>query len=241
MSLRKKLAVAVLAMFSLYQIPALAASDDDVEDLRDAELGARNEWHLVKNDTKRNIKTYSKQEDGRRVRTFRIDMVVDASMETVARVHYDADNLKRWFWETTDSRLLKKISPYEFYYYQQFNAPVTMPDRDSVIHAVIQPYSERKGFMVITLKAAPDYMPPVKGLVRVTQQNMTIKLTPMGKEKTHLEVEGYIDPGGISPVWGINAIQRMAPYSSMMGLQRVVQQAAYRQPTGPAPFAITAD
>ena len=240
MSLRKRLAVAVFAMLAAYQAPALAASDD-IEELRNAELGARNEWHLVKNDAMRNIKTYSKQEDGKRVRTFRIDMMVDAPMEAVARVHYDADNLKRWFWETTESRMLKKVSPYEFYYYQQFNAPVTMPDRDSIIHAVIQPYSTRKGFMVITLKAAPDYMPPTKGLVRVTQQDMAIKLTPVGKEKTHLEVEGYIDPGGISPVWGINAIQRMAPYSSMMGLQRIVQQPQYREPTTPSPFAINAD
>lgn len=240
MSLRKTLAVAALASIALCQMPARAASDD-IEELRNAELGARNEWHLVKNDAMRNIKTYSKQEDGKRVRTFRIEMLVDASMETVARVHYDADNLKRWFWETTESKMLKKVSPYEFYYYQQFNAPVTMPDRDSVVHAVIQPYSARKGFMTITLKAAPDYMPPVKGLVRVQQQDMTIKLTPAGKEKTKLEVEGYIDPGGISPVWGINAIQRMAPYSSMMGLSRIVQQPMYREPSGPAPFAITGD
>ncbi|RZU36819.1 START domain-containing protein [Fluviicoccus keumensis] len=240
MSLRKTLAVAVLATMALYQAPARAASDD-IEELRNAELGARNEWHLVKNDAMRNIKTYSKQEDGKRVRTFRIEMVVEASMETVARVHYDADNLKKWFWETTDSRMLKKVSPYEFYYYQVFNAPVTMPDRDSIIHAVIQPYTARKGFMVITLKAAPDYMPPAKGLVRVTQQDMAIKLTPMGKDKTKLEVEGYIDPGGISPVWGINAIQRMAPYSSMLGLQRIVQQPMYREPTTPSPFIISAD
>jgi hypothetical protein len=75
----------------------------------------------------------------------------------------------------------------------------------------------------------------------VQQQDMTIKLTPAGKEKTKLEVEGYIDPGGISPVWGINAIQRMAPYSSMMGLSRIVQQPMYREPSGPAPFAITGD
>jgi hypothetical protein len=240
MSLRKKLAVAVFSILAFSQAPAFAASDD-IEEFRNAELGRANEWHLIKNDAIRNIKTYSKQEDGKKVKSFRVDMVVDASMQTVARVHYDPDNLKKWFWETTESRMLKKVSPYEFYYYQKFNAPITMPDRDSILHAVIQPYTVRKGFMTITLKAAPDYLPAVKGLVRVQQQDMVIKLSPMGDEKTHLEVEGYIDPGGISPAWGVNFIQRMAPYASMVGLQRIVQQPMYREPTTPSPFAISAD
>lgn len=240
MSFRKLLTAAGLSLCVLSSMPALAASDDLAE-LRNADLGAKNEWHLIKNDALRNIKTYTKQEDGKKVRSFRVDMVVNASLETVARVHYDPDNLKRWFWETPESRLLKKVSPYEFYYYQKFNAPVTMPDRDSILHAVIQPYSKRKGFMTITLKAAPDYLPVTKGLVRVQQQDMVIRLTPISDDKTRLEVEGYIDPGGISPAWGINFIQRMAPYSSMVGLQRIVQEPMYREPTTPSPFAISAD
>lgn len=234
------LALAILSA-ALCAGTAQAANQNDLDEFRNADLGKANEWHLIKNDSIRNIKTYSKQEDGKRVRTFRVDMVVDASLETVARVHYDPDNLKKWFWETTESRLLKKVSPYEFYYYQKFNAPITMPDRDSVLHATVEPMSKRRGYLTLTLKAAPDFIPPEKGLVRVQVQDMVIKLTPVSKDKTRLEVEGYIDPGGVSPIWAINFIQRMAPYSSMMGLQRIVQQPQYREPTTPSPFAINAD
>lgn len=240
MTLSRNWLPALSLAFAL-QVPAALAASDDLDELRDADLGKANEWHLVKNDAIRHIKTYSKQEDGKRVRSFKVEMLVDAPMETVARVHYDPDNLKRWFWETTDSKMLKKVSPYEFYYYQKFNAPVTMPDRDSVLHATIQPYTARKGFMVINLKAAPDFIPREKGLVRVTAQDMAIRLTPSGKDKTRLEVEGNIDPGGVSPIWAINAIQRMAPYSSMVGLQRIVQDPVYRNATTPAPFAIVVD
>ncbi len=237
---RKLLPVAVFAALAVCHAPA-RASLDDLEEIRNADLGRPNEWHLVKNDAIRNIKTFSKQEDGKKVRSFRIDMMVDASLETVARVHYDPDNLKKWFWETTESRMLKKVSPTEFYYYQKFNAPITMPDRDSILHAVIEPMSRKRGFLTLTLRAAPDFLPPVKGLVRVETQDMVIKMTPAGKEKTHLEVEGYIDPGGISPAWGINFVQRMAPYTSMVGLQRIVQADQYREASGPLPFLISAD
>lgn len=164
---------AVLASASVF-------AADDLNDLRDEDLGPRNEWHMIKNDAIRNIKTYSKQEDGKRVRSFRVDMIVDASMETVARVHFDADNIKRWFWETLESRMLKKVSNTEYYYYQKFNAPITMPDRDSVLRATIEPYTTKRGFMTITLRAAPDFMPPQPGLVRVQVQDMVISLTPVG-------------------------------------------------------------
>ena len=237
---RKLLPVAVFGLLAVCHVPGHAAVDD-LEEIRNADLGRPNEWHLVKNDAIRNIKTFSKQEDGKKVRSFRIDMMVDASLETVARVHYDPDNLKKWFWETTESRMLKKVSPTEFYYYQKFNAPITMPDRDSILHAVTVPMSRKRGFLTLTLRAAPDFLPPVKGLVRVQTQDMVIRMTPAGKEKTRLEVEGYIDPGGISPAWGINFIQRMAPYTSMVGLQRIVQSDQYREASGPLPFLISAD
>ena len=55
-------------------------------------------------------------------------MTLDASLETVARVHFDVENIKRWFWETKESRLLKKVNDKEYYFYQVYNAPLTVPN-----------------------------------------------------------------------------------------------------------------
>lgn len=235
----KQLSLCVPLVACLFMpVLSYAASTEDMNDLRNMDIGPAHQWNLVKNDNMRNIKTFSKQEDGKKVRSFRVEMMVDAPLEAVARVHFDADNIKRWFWETMDSRMLKKVSATEYYYYQKFNAPLTMPDRDSILHVVLEPYTTKKGFMLITISAAPDFMPVQSGLVRVTAQDMVIKLTPVAKEKTRLEAEGYIDPGGVSPAWAVNAIQRTAPYNSMVGLQRVVQLPVYREATGTPAFAI---
>jgi hypothetical protein len=58
----------VLAMLMTLSIapPLYAANDDDSLDEIQEKLG--NEWMLVKNDQRRNIKTYAKLEDGKRFR-----------------------------------------------------------------------------------------------------------------------------------------------------------------------------
>ena len=69
-------------------------------------------------------------------------------------------------------------------------------------------------------------------------EDMEIKWTPVDKDKTRLEVEGFIHPGGFVPAWAINAVQRQAPYFTMVGLQRMVLLTQYNAPTTPMPFKI---
>lgn len=234
--MQKKIPFIMLALLSVAG-PVAHAADDDLKDMRVEK--SYKDWYLVRSDNIRNIKTWAKQEDGKRIRSFKVEAVIDGSLDAVARVHYDVDNIKRWFWETKESRLLKKVSSTEYYYYQVYNAPLTVPDRDSIIHVNIEPYTAKKGYMIHRLRAAPDFMPPQRGLTRVMAQDMIIKFTPVGKEKTKLEAEGYIDPGGTIPAWTINFVQRSAPYVSMVGLQRMVQLPYYTEATDPAPFAIS--
>ena len=234
--IHKKTAVLLLLAASCTATVSSAA-DDDLKDMRVEK--SYKDWYLVRTDNIRNIKTWAKQEDGKRIRSFKLEVLIDGSLDAVARVHYDVENIKRWFWETKESRLLKKVSNTEYYYYQVYNAPLTVPDRDSVVHVAIDPYTAKKGYMIHRLRAAPDFMPPQKGLTRVLAQDMTIKFTPVGKDKTKLEAEGYIDPGGTIPAWTINFVQRSAPYVSMVGLQRMVQLPYYSEASDPPLFSIT--
>lgn len=219
----KKAAFVVLSLCSITSVPTVYA----LEALKDVRVERdKSEWQLVKNDVTRNIKTYIREGDAKRI-NFKIDAVIEGTLEAVARVHFDINNIKHWYWETLDSRLLQKVSSTEYYYYMQYNAPVTMPDRDAILHAKIEPYSAKKGYMQLSIKAVPDYLPPQGNLVRVQEQDMTVKFTPIAKDKVRLEAEGFVDPGGIAPTWAMNFIQRNAPYSTMLGLQRRVTMAAH--------------
>lgn len=232
----KKVSVVLLAATTMIAPMVVHAADEDIKELRN-DTRAK-DWYVVKNDTLRNIKTFAKQEDGKRIRSFKIEATMDCSLDTLARVQFDIENVKRWFWETKESRLLKKVSNTEFYFYQVYNAPLTIPDRDVIVHAVVEPYSPKKGYMLIRFNAVPDFMPPQSGLTRVLAQDMTIKFTPITKEHTRLESEGYIDPGGTVPAWTINFVQRSAPYTSTLGMQRMIQLPYYRNDEEASPFTI---
>ena len=51
------------------------------------------------------------------------------------------------------------------------------------------------------------------------------------RDKTQIEVEGYIDPGSDAPSWAVNLIQRRAPYANMLGLARIVKRDAFPEGT----------
>ena len=105
----KKISIMSFALMTAFTpISALAAKGDDVEELR-ADSKRANEWVLVKKDKLKNITTWAKREDGKSIRSFKVEMIVDADLETLARLHFDVENIKRWFWETKESSLLKKV------------------------------------------------------------------------------------------------------------------------------------
>ncbi len=175
---RKSLSAALAALILAVTLPAVthADVDDDLDELRGT--SSYNEWQLVKNDARRNIRAWSKREDGKEVRSFKLDYLVDAPFMTLARVYLDIESYTRWFWTVREARILKKVSPTEFYYYVQHDAPVTLPDRDAVIRVTVDPYTPKKGYGALKLKAVPDFIPPKPPLVRMDAEDMVVKFTP---------------------------------------------------------------
>ncbi|RZU36952.1 START domain-containing protein [Fluviicoccus keumensis] len=221
-------------LLACLSLPALAADDGELNDLR-TELTSP-QWQLVRNDELRHIKTYARLEEGKRLRSFRAEGLMDASLDAMARVYTDVDNMPRWYWETREAKLLKKVSDREYIYYMRFNAPLNLPDRDAVFRAVIEPYTAKRGYMQITVKALPDYLPPKEGLVRVVAQDLFAKFTPVGKDKVFFETEGYVDPGGKVPAWTINFVQKRVPYLIMVSLLRMAQNKEYAEASGPTAY-----
>ena len=81
------------------------------------------------------IKVYVKNEEGKNIRSFRVEAMLDAPLEVVTRVQADVDNYTRWYFATLEAKLLKKISDKEFIFYMVHDAPIGMPDRDVVLKA----------------------------------------------------------------------------------------------------------
>ena len=120
----RKTAVAIL--ISTLSLPAVAAKD--LDDLR-TETSQNNVWRLSKHDKRHEIKAYVKNEEGKNIRSFRVEAYFNTPIEVITRVQSDVDSYSRWYFATLESKLLKKVSDKEFIFYLVHDAPVGMPDR----------------------------------------------------------------------------------------------------------------
>ncbi|WP_107866060.1 hypothetical protein [Agitococcus lubricus] len=197
-----------------------------------------NEWQLVKHDRQRHIKTYTKREDDKAIRSFKVEGLLKTKLSTLTRVLMDFENYSDWYWEVIESKLIKQVSPTEYYLYLVHRAPYGIPNRDVILHAIVSPQTDTQNYILLTVKAAPEMLPIQPKLVRMPAENMTIKFTPLSQEVVQIEAEGYIDPGGQVPAWDANLIQRNAPYSVTLGLQRMTLQDRYLHNHRELPFRV---
>jgi hypothetical protein len=231
-----KRALLISTSIIMAQTPTTAhAVDDDLEEFR---VKLTNEWVQVKNDRLHNIKTYAKQEDGKRFRSFKVEAIMSTSFETITRVLLDVENYGRWYWEVRNAKLLRKDSATDYYYYMVHRAPYGLPDRDVILHAIVEPQTSTRKFISLIITSEPNMLPLKPPLIRMTAENMRIKISPLADNQVLLEAEGYIDPSGKIPTWANNLIQRSAPYSILLGLQRMVQLDEYRLSKASLPFPI---
>lgn len=201
-------------------------ADDNLNEFRN---GLGTEWRLTKQDRKRNIQTYARLEDGKRVRSFKVVAELDGNVETLARVLLDFDNYPKWFWETLESRQIQQNSATEMVVYMVYKAPFSLPNRDTVVRVTMEPQTRSKPWLVMRVSAIPDFIAAKPPLVRMPAEEITIKFSPLTAGKISMEAVGMFDPGGVVPAWAGNFVQRNAPYSVVLGMQRMMNQDKYRQ------------
>ncbi len=182
------------------------------------------EWQPVKSNVRLGISTWSRREDDKTWRSFKVEARLKSSMQQLEQVLFDFDNYNRWYWQVMDSRLLKTVSPTEFYLYLVHNAPLQLPDRDVILRVRIEPMTGNQSYARVRFSAVPDYLPTKPPLVRMVAEDFTMLLVPDGDDIL-LKAEGVIDPGGSEPVWAANYVQRSAPYTIAANLSRVSRQA----------------
>ncbi|HMU87870.1 MAG TPA: START domain-containing protein [Agitococcus sp.] len=208
----------------------------DVDDLRNTQKSNANEWRLHKNDARHKIKVYVKNEEGQKLRSFKVEGIIDAPLETLLRIQSDVENYARWYFEIAEVKLLKKVSDKEFYFYLVHDAPIGLPKRDVILRTVIEPMSKKQPYVQLRMTSVPDYMPPRPPYVRMEAENYIVRYTPLSKTQTLREVEGFINPGGSSPAWAINFVSGKGPYTNMMGIRRMSLLPQYADSKEPLPY-----
>ncbi|MCC7507373.1 MAG: hypothetical protein IT259_18855 [Saprospiraceae bacterium] len=148
-------------------------------------------------------------------------------LSALAALFNNVPDYPRWGYKVQNSRLLQRVSPTEFYFYQEFDFPWPLTDRDAVMHTrIIQDPTTR----VITLysNAQPDYLAESPNLVRVKKAQVRWTFTPAGNNLVHAEYWLRSDPGGLLPDWTVSMAADTGPVQTVQNIRKLLTEDQYR-------------
>jgi len=174
------------------------------------------EWKLEK--TKDNIQVFTRPSANSNLKDSKVLSIVDGTPEEVLDLLLQFDAYEDWIPKCKESRLLKKVSETDYYYYARYAAPWPVSDRDVVIHFTVT--KEASGRIVCQLIGEANYIEEVSGVVRVPHSNGRWFLTPQKDGKVEIINQYGSSPGGNIPDWLANTTAVSTPFDTMRNLVR---------------------
>ena len=98
----------------LFFCSSFAFATDELDDFRTVNKA---EWRLIKNDQRQKIKIWTKNEDDKPIRSFKVDSVIDAPLDALFRLGVDIPGMSRWFFQMKSAKVIKLVSAYEVIVY----------------------------------------------------------------------------------------------------------------------------
>ncbi|GAL13665.1 Collagenase and related proteases [Vibrio astriarenae] len=183
-------------------------------------------WKEVKD--KKGVKVYNQSIEGSSFKAFRAEMNIDANLSTLIAAFNDVDAGTSWVENVDEMRLVKTTSVTDTITYTLSKAPWPVSDRDAVVHNITTQDPET---LVVTIDqaAVPDFVPRIKGNVRIEQLNSTWTFTPVSENETYVTYQVFTEPGGNLPAWLVNTVAVSQPYKTFLGLREMAVKAEYQQ------------
>jgi hypothetical protein len=187
---------------------------------------AQSEWALKKNVD--GFRVYYGESPNSRIKELKMDFEVQASLNTIMAVLNDAESFKRWIYKLKELKVIDRPSARELTYYYEMDFPWPLYNRDGVAETSYFQDPETK-IIYTRNNARPRLAPEKKGVIRLQLSDVKWKITPIGKERTHIEYYLLSDPGGNLPAWMINWALDRGPVKSMKAFQEMLTEEKYRQ------------
>lgn len=186
--------------------------------------GQKNDGWVLKND-KDAVKVYYRKTSD--IQELKLATSFKVPLSGIVHLFDDVDKYTAWGYKITESRLLKRVSPTEIYYYSRLDFPWPMSDRDVVLHTKLE-QDPHTGAVRSVSVAVPDYIPAVKDVIRVRKANTKWTLIPGAGGWLYAEYYLYSDPGGSIPDWAINLALDMGPRETVKRMREILKDSYYQ-------------
>lgn len=178
------------------------------------------EWELKKE--RKGVKVYTRDTGASDLKEYKALMLVKTSIDKVLGIIIDGDNLWKWNYRTTASKIVKTLSEDEFVFWIKNDLPWPLKDRDHLSR--IKVTREENGSIIIHISPETMYsIPGTEDTIRLHDFEGRWILVTQG-EYVEITQEMRGDPGGSIPAWLINTVLISAPYNSFLNLKELLEK-----------------
>lgn len=165
-------------------------------------------WEFAKE--RDGIRVYTKKEAGSELKSFKGETILHTRISKVTHLVGNGDNFDWWADGIRELRVLAYEKNKFIRYYLIYDLPWPLSDRDLCVEALINddPVSGRR---IVSATPLPDVIPEEKDLVRIKKYYQKWIITPVGQDKVHVILEGFVDPAGSVPAWLYNMVITETP------------------------------
>ncbi len=171
------------------------------------------------------IKIYHQKTPG--LLHIKLSTAVKAPLSGIAALFADVDNYKDWGYKISESRMLRRVSPNEVWYYALYDFPWPLDDRDIILQSKMtqDPFTRR---ITITNTPYPAYLPEKKGVMRI--KNTTTRWLFVPGESGWVYVEQLIstDSAEDIPDWLVKMTADTGPRETAKAVRKILQQEKYQ-------------
>ena len=182
-------------------------------------------WSLSKN--KYGIKIYTRTTDNSPIKEVMAIMELKTSLSSLVALAKDAKNHHNWIYVNKIAYFLHESSDFEWYYYNESDAPWPITNRDVVTHAKLTQDSTTYAIRIDT-NGVPDYIDKKKGIVRIPRLVSSWDFIPIRENVTFVKFRLFIDLGGKLPAWAINLAVDTGPFNTMYGMSKEIKREKYK-------------
>lgn len=183
--------------------------------------GAQHSWKLSKES--KGIRVYTSPTNNSPYNSIKLECTFAGNYDALLAIINNVPGHKKWVYNVKTTKLLKRVSPFEFYYYTETALPWPMSNRDCVIHTRIKRDSLNR-FLTIQSVDHTGLVPEKSGKVRVQRSNINWLVTMPAANTLHIVYTVEVDPGGGAPAWMVNGFADKGPYESFKKLEELLRQ-----------------
>lgn len=183
--------------------------------------GAEYPWELKKDED--GVRAYVRKVEGSSILEYKGTVAVDADAEEAVRLFEDDTRTPEWFYECTESWVIRTETPDSKVLYFAIHMPWPVKDRDAVFRRV-RTKNPVTGAVQYKTSAVPEDYPRQKGKVRMPYMRGFWSFTPLEGGGTEVSYQEHSEAGGHIPDWLVNKLAVNIPFRSLTRFRELLSK-----------------